>query len=487
MLKRIRLVSTMALVGGFLAVGTVWAGMKKPGCPKPPVPLIRMDQQKLPPCSPMPWWNSRMPDSSLDQMFPMNPKEMSKRGRHDRCKDVLRVSDCMLFAPAIETPGQAPGFGQPLPGLTPMQSMLFQQGKTAFETVETVADGLGPLFNGNSCGQCHARPATGGGNDLFENRIGRISDDLQFDPLTGLGGSLRQLFTIGDTGTRPGCFFPAEVVPPQANVSILRRSLALSGDGLVDNVPDSIFFAIAMREQMHFPLTAGRVSTAVNLAQSFPAVAKFGWKAQVPNLFQFAGNAYVNEMGITNPEFPLENCPNDTPNCPLMQRCNPVPGLNDNGEDVTNFTNFMTLLAPPPRGPIDNTVRQGGRIFVSIGCANCHLPTLRTGPNAVAALDRKIFHPYSDFLIHDMGSLGDSTSGDQGDASFVLAIATPREMRTQPLWGVRVLDRFLHDGRATTLSQAILAHDGQGACSREAFRNLNPQQVSRLLAFLNSL
>src|SRR5205807_910764 len=156
---------------------------------------------------------------------------------------------------------------------------------------------------------------------------------------------------------------------------------------------------------------------------------RFGWKAQVPTLFQFSGNAYVNEMGITNPQFPLENCPNDVPDCALVRRCDPKPGLDDDGEDVQKFFDFMRLLAPPPRGSITPQVKLGEAVFVEVGCANCHVPALVTGPNAVAALDRKPFQPFSDFLLHDMGSLGDGTSGDQGNASFVLAIATPREMR----------------------------------------------------------
>jgi CxxC motif-containing protein (DUF1111 family) len=120
----------------------------------------------------------------------------------------------------------------------------------------------------------------------------------------------------------------------------------------------------------------------------------------------------------------------------------------------------------------------GEVVFVKIGCANCHLPVLRTGSSSVAALDRVTFQPYSDFLLHDMGSLGDGI--EQGQA-------TGRDMRTAPLWGLRVRTTFLHDGRATTISDAIAAHEGQGSQARDRFKALSGGDVANLLAFLNSL
>jgi CxxC motif-containing protein (DUF1111 family) len=208
-------------------------------------------------------------------------------------------------------------------------------------------------------------------------------------------------------------------------------------------------------------------------------VGKFGWKAQVPTLFQFAGDAYLNEMGITNPMFPNENCPEGDPegDCPTLAG-NPAPDRNDDGAGVTNFANFMTLLAPPPRGPITADVTAGEAIFKSIGCANCHVPALTTGPHPVAALANQTFFPFSDFLLHDMGNLGDG---------IVQGVATGREMRTAPLWGLREIKRFLHDGRATTVDKAILEHDGQGAPARDAFDALSPDSRQKLRRFLDSL
>ncbi len=138
----------------------------------------------------------------------------------------------------------------------------------------------------------------------------------------------------------------------------------------------------------------------------------------------------------------------------------------------------MTLLAPPPQLSRSASAKRGLVTFAAIGCANCHLPVLQTGPNAIAALNKVTFFPFSDFLLHDMGSLGDGIAQPP---------AGQTEMRTAPLWGVRVLTSFLHDGRASTLSQAILAHDGQGKAASHHFASLSRSQQADLIAFLNTL
>ncbi len=140
-----------------------------------------------------------------------------------------------------------------------------------------------------------------------------------------------------------------------------------------------------------------------------------------------------------------ENCPQG--DCDAFS-CNPLPGLNDAGDGVEAFADFMTFLAPPPRGPVGVTAALGELQFVGIGCASCHVPTLVTGANAVGALNKVTFHPYSDFLLHDMGTLGDGITQNK---------ATGRLMRTAPLWGVRYQTTLLHAGRATSLEQAITA------------------------------
>ena len=195
----------------------------------------------------------------------------------------------------------------------------------------------------------------------------------------------------------------------------------------------------------------------------------------MPSLFVFSGDAYLNEMGITNPMFPNENCPNG--DCKQL-KWNPRPDLNDLGHGVAAFNNYMTMLGSPPRGTLTADVTAGEQVFEQIGCASCHVATLHTGHSDIAALDNVPFHPYSDFLIHDMGPLGDG---------IAMAQATGREVRTAPLWGLRTITRFLHDGRAATLDAAILGHDGQGRAARDAFAALDADARAKLTAFLNSL
>lgn len=387
-----------------------------------------------------------------------------------------------LHAGAVPPPPAPTVFTAPLPGLTAAELARFNAGLAEFDTQETPADGLGPIFNGPSstpsvaCASCHFVGGSGGGSDVLETRFGQQLPGGGFDPLAQLGGSLLQLFAI------PG--FPQEVVPPTANVTAQRRSIPLFGLGLVDAVPDGVFVMLARMERAVSPSTAGRVSFATSRATQQPVVAKFGWKAQVSSLLEFSANAYVNEMGITSPLFPIENCPSAAPGT-----CNDaVPDPEDaGGVDVALFHDFITFLAPPPRGAITPAARRGNAVFLRIGCANCHTPMLMTGPSPSAALSHKLFQPYSDFLLHDMGSLADGIGGNQADASGIEAVARGSEMRTQPLWGVRILDRFLHDGRARTLEEAILFHDGQGAGARDAFLALRPNDQADLIAFLKSL
>jgi CxxC motif-containing protein (DUF1111 family) len=287
--------------------------------------------------------------------------------------------------------------------------------------------------------------------------------------MTSQGGTLLHDHGIGNVS---GFNFVGETIPAEANVIARRRTQPLFGLGLVDATPDSTFRAIAAYEAAHSPGSAGRVASVVDLSAGALAVGKFGWKSQVPTLFQFSGDAALNEMGITSPQFPNEVCPGG--NCSLLA-FNPMPTINDpDGADIQRFTDFMRVLGPPPAPKMAD----GAALFESVGCAECHLPLIVTGANANPAFDRVAYHPFSDFLLHDMGSLGDGIA--QGDASAT-------EMRTQPLWGLSVQGQLLHDARTTTVEGAIAAHGGQGASSRDAFAALADSDRAALLAFLASL
>ena len=370
-------------------------------------------------------------------------------------------------------PAPAPVLGGPLAGLTAAQRQLFNQGRDEFREDEDVVDGLGPIFNGRSCVECHNAGAPGGAGRRTVTRFGTITNGA-FNPLANLGGSLLQERAIGPREGSPRAF-TREIVPAAATIVARRRTPALFGLGLVDATPDATFIALAQQQAARNDGTAGRATLVQNILAGMRTIGKFGWKNQNPTLFQFAGDAYLNEMGITSPHFPNENCANG--NCAELA-FNPAPGLNDGGEDVQALTDFMVMLAPPARGAITADVTAGEAVFTQIGCASCHVATLQSGSSNVAALNRQTYHPYSDFLLHDMGSLGDGIV--QGEAGR-------NDIRTAPLWGLRTFPTFLHDGRANSIEQAIQAHDGQGRASRDRFNALNATQRQRLTAFLNSL
>ena len=376
-----------------------------------------------------------------------------------------------VFAASAHIAAQRQG-GTPVADLTIAQRQAFDEGSRTFAKVYTIADGLGPVLNDDSCADCHR---AGGGSNRTVSRFGRV-DRGQFDPLERLGGSLIQSRGIGSVTTVDGTHvFLGEQIPEEASVTARRRSTPLLGLGFVDAVPDVVWVGIAEQERLADPSTAGRVQHAFERSTGAFIVGKFGWKAQVSSLLQFAGDALLNEMGITSPGFRDEVCPQG--NCQALA-FNPTPALNDDGRDVAAITDFMTMLAAPVRGPIISDIASGDRVFHEIGCEACHRSSIETGPSPIRALDRAVFHPYSDFLLHDMGSLGEGIT--QGLAGGV-------EMRTAPLWGLRSTTRYLHDGSATTLEQAISRHDGQGRAARERFDRLEADRLTWLLAFLRSL
>jgi CxxC motif-containing protein (DUF1111 family) len=365
----------------------------------------------------------------------------------------------------------SPSFGDPLPGLTADYLADFNDGQEEFEEEETPEDGLGPVFNNTSCAACHSNPAIGGDSNILETRFGYYSSNNEFNAMEDVGGSLLQSQAIHLEGA---CRLRGETVPRDATTVAKRKTTPLFGLGLVDNVPDYVFMQIA-DEQQSDPDVAGTPHMVKDVATGKMKVGRFGWKAQIATLRTFAGDAYLNEMGITNPLSPKENAPQGDDS--LLETCDKVTDLEDDGAGVDAFTNFMTFLGPPPRGSTQS-VQAGDEIFDQIGCAFCHRRALETGPNTIHALDQVTFQPFSDFLLHDMGDLGDGIEQGQAQGS---------QMRTAPLWGLRVRTRFLHDGRATKLEGAILAHDGQGQSARKLFMQLSPAELQALIAFLKSL
>ena len=363
-------------------------------------------------------------------------------------------------------------YGAALPGITAEEQQRFEAGLVEFTRTRNASTGLGPVMTAAACSACHdSPPAVGGTNQRLETRFGRRNPDGGFDPLISSGGPMLQDEAIGRVN---GFAWTPETLPPAANVVAQRRTVPVFGLGLVDATPDATFAAVAEWQRAQHPEVTGRPARVRDLISDADAVGRFGWKASQPTLVQFTASAFVDEMGITTPIFPDENCPQG--DCSSLAN-NPSPGVNDpNGSALASATDFMRFLGPPPRARAPPA--RGGAVFADIGCAACHLQTLVTGPSASAGLDRVAYHPFSDFLLHDMGTLGDGI--DQGDAKG-------GEMRTAPLWGLPFQHRLLHDGRATTIADAILAHDGQGKTARDRFAALQDPDRADLLLFLESL
>jgi CxxC motif-containing protein (DUF1111 family) len=332
------------------------------------------------------------------------------------------------------------------------------------------------------------------------------------------------------------CCVPLEVEPAEATVrNVGRRTQPLFGLGLVDAMPDSFFDGLAAAQPAAIRGTVNRVPVVIpnpgdpTQFLNSTRVARFGWKAGVPSLLQFSADAYVNEMAITTQScfrgtslnaFALESAPNGVP---VPDGCDDLaerqdPAANPGGltatqwaqvddavgscagnrteiqDDVFLFAVFMTALAPAPREIVEPAlVAQGQTQFNNAGCGGCHVPaTFRTpanpapidignGEETIRVPGNFPFNPYSDFLVHDMGSLGDQI-GNNGDS-----LAVTRRMRTQPLWGIRFQNKLLHDGRCGDIACAIRAHDGQAAAARNAFNALSGANQHALVTFVRSL
>jgi CxxC motif-containing protein (DUF1111 family) len=431
--------------------------------------------------------------------------------------------------------------------LSGVSSADFAEAKAAFQNVESINDGVGPIFNERSCGGCHANGAVGGAGENIERRFGRFVNGI-FDPLADLGGTLRQLFSVGNfnnpnlpassrgtcqAGNPTLCCIPVEVDPPQATVrNVGRLTTPLFGLGLVDAIPDSFFDSLAAAEPSAIRGFVNRVAIVLPdprdpaQARGVLGVGRFGWKAGVRGLVQFAADAYSNEMAITTQhcvrgtsiiDFAVENAPN-APNGSVPAGCDDlapfqppenvnagIPLTTDDAvgpctggrteiqDDVAEFTTFMTFLAPPPRDLSDQiSINRGDPLFTSTGCAGCHVRTTFRTPAAPfnGVPGNFAFNPFSDFLKHDMGSLGDMI-GDappddpaQGKGDTV---EVTRRMRTAPLWGLRFRNHLLHDGRAGDVPTAVRAHDGQAAAARDAFNRLTSAQQHDLTQFVRSL
>jgi CxxC motif-containing protein (DUF1111 family) len=271
------------------------------------------------------------------------------------------------------------------------------------------------------------------------------------------------------------CSTTGEGVPRDATLTRRRQVQALYGAGLIEAIREADILRHADPDDRDHDGISGRPNRIAPSSDGGAArIGRFGWKAQVPTLREFAGEALVEEIGITNPLFPDEQKPQGKP-----VSCDAVPDPEDDGGRLGALTDFLTMLAPLPPGPRSAQVRRGRLVFRRSGCASCHVESLRTGASPVAALRHQRVKLFSDLLLHDMGpALADGI--EQGEASGA-------EFRTAPLWGLAHRGPYLHDGRATTPAEAIVAHGGEAQVARERYLALGQADREALAAFLGAL
>ena len=379
-----------------------------------------------------------------------------------------------VSSPALEAPT---GFDLQTNGFVDQATM--DEAREDFEEVETVEDGLGPVFNAESCVACHAQPAAGGHSLVRETRAGHFNGRRFIEHP---GGSL-----IHDRAIDPAI---QETILPRFEVRAFRASPTLFGLGYVEAISNPTLADIAARQQF---LSRGHIAgqliqVEVLEAQGRRRPGRFGWKNQHASLLSFGADAYLNEMGITNPLNPIENTSNGNP----VAEFDSVPDPEDDGTGLQNFAIFIRSLKAPPRDvtlAATPDARTGEQIFGQLGCDLCHVSTIRTARAGTVinggaftvppALGDKIIHPYSDFLLHDVRT-GDGIVQNGGPRSR-------NKIRTAPLWGLRVRKRFMHDGESLTRGMAILRHGGEAAFVIDRYRHLTDTQKMQLDRFLGSL
>jgi CxxC motif-containing protein (DUF1111 family) len=378
-------------------------------------------------------------------------------------------------------PTEAPaGFDNRTNGMVPQAE--FDDVRAVFEERDDNVRGLGPVYNAQSCAECHQNPVTGAISQISELRAGHLDGAGNF--VDAPGGSL-----INDRAVDASI---QERVPGAENIRTFRMATNTLGDGFVEAINSNTLIAIAdaQRGQSGGQIDGQTITVPLLEAPGQNRVGRFGWKNQNASLLSFSADAYLNEIGITNRLLTVENTSmgRNVSRLPFDQ----VPGNEDPENDIDEFTTFMRASRVPPRdGALAGTAdaQAGSNLFDSIGCNVCHTRTITTAAvgssinggsfTVPAALGNKVIHPFSDFALHNIGT-GDGIvqNGGQG---------TRNKVRTAPLWGVRTQDRHMHDGASLTFNDAILRHAGEATGVINRFRNLSNNQRSQIVTFLQSL
>lgn len=413
------------------------------------------------------------------------------------------------FASATLTPDQSVDFG--------VGNSLFRQSWVTAPSSTTARDGLGPFYNAISCSACHFKDGRGR-PPAFDGELGkglllRLSihgsdawGGALPDPIYGhqlqdnaiLGPTIKGVYTVTyqtvNETLADGTV--VELQKPVYNINNpgygpLAAGLLVSprvanqiiGLGLLEAVPQSTYLAFADEFDANGDGISGRANYVYDKESNSLKMGLFGWKANQPSVKQQVGAAFLNDMGITSSLFPDEYAPVGAD----------ISGYPNGGTPEITDVAFnrvvlysQTLSVPVRRNFSEQNVLRGKELFNSINCVACHIPKMQTGNSYyLEGLRNQTIRPYSDMLLHDMG---DALADNAPDY-----LATGSEWRTQPLWGIGLINtvnghtRLLHDGRARNVTEAILWHGGEAVTAKDKFKQLTAQEREDLLAFINSL
>jgi CxxC motif-containing protein (DUF1111 family) len=420
-----------------------------------------------------------------------------------------------LISAATRFPDAPTGFDNKTNGM--VDEATHQADQVKFEGVEQLSDGLGPLYNAQSCRECHQSPVSGAASQVTELRVGHQGPDGRFRtpdiPIAHGAEVITGRSLVNDRAICPNAAFAdkeiQERVPETESIRTLRLSLNLLGDGFVEAIADQTLIDLAKQQckSSHQKICGQVLFVPVVEAPGQMGVGRFGWKDQHASLLSFAADAYLNEMGITN-----RLQPNEVTNlCSAVSEPNDTPGP-DGLSDIDHFARFIRATKAPARDAqltSSAAAQKGLALFDKIGCATCHVETLTTAPAGTKinggtftippALGSSTLHPYGDFLMHDVGT-GDgilqATREHYGRAVFQQMSgylqkqdfeSSRNKIRTAPLWGVRLRLRLMHDGTSLTLLDAITRHGGEASNVTKQFEKLKRPDQEAIIEFLKSL
>lgn len=393
---------------------------------------------------------------------------------------IILVSCRKMLPPAPESEDI---LAEPLEGLTADQLKVHSKGDAEFARVFAEADGLGPIFVATSCEGCHI--GDGKGHPFTTLTRFNKFDGVTYNSLLEKGGPQLQHRAISG--------YQAEMVPPEATGMSKLIPPAVSGFGYLAGVADADILALADPNDADGDGISGVPHYISPPAYFYPQswhvpdngkyIGRFGRKAGAIDLIQQTANAYLNDMGITS-DFNMQDLYNVQVG---MTTGDNVPDPEVSASTVHNIVFYLrTLKAPPTRDQDNPDVITGKNLFSQTGCNKCHVPELKTGPSDIEALNNKTFYPYTDLLLHDMGS--------GLDDGYTEGSAASSEWRTTPLWGLGLSQYsqggalfLMHDGRAKTFEEAISFHGGEGSSSRAQFQSLGADEKEKLVLFLKSL